>query len=86
MQDLQRTGSGFDGIITSLANEKLREVSTACKGIFMSTFLSEGYNGLIDDIEIIFIDKTDPSEPTRREQFWRTKLKTLASYGLDVEE
>ena len=52
----------------------------------MSTFLSEGYNGLIDDIEIIFIDKTDPSEPTKREQFWRTKLKTLASYGLDVEE
>ena len=31
-------------------------------------FLSEGYNSLINDIEIIFIDKTDPSDPTRRER------------------
>ena len=51
----------------------------------MRTFLSEGHNGLINDVEIIFIDKTDLSEPTRREQFWRTKLKTLAPNGLDVE-
>ena len=56
------------------------------KGIFMSTFLSEGHNGLIYDVEIIFIDKADPSDPTRREEFWRTKLKTLAPYGLNVEE
>ena len=34
----KQRGSGFDGIITSLAKEKLREGRTACKGIFMSTF------------------------------------------------
>ena len=43
-------------------------------------FLSEGHNGFIYDAEIIFIDKTDQSEHTRREEFWRTKLKTLAPY------
>ena len=43
-------------------------------------------NGLINDVEIIFIDKTDPSDPTRIEDFWRTKLKTLAPYGFNVEE
>ena len=36
--DQQQRGSAFDVIITSLANEKLREGRTACKGIFTSTF------------------------------------------------
>ena len=26
-----------------------------------------GHNGLINDVEIVFIDKNDPSDPTRRE-------------------
>ena len=49
-------------------------------------FLSEGHNGLINDVEIIFIDKTGPSDSTRREDFWRTKHKNLAPYGLNMEE
>ena len=53
---------------------------------FYDHFLSESHNGLINDVEIVFIDKTDPSDPTRREEFWRNKLKTLAPYGLNVEE
>ena len=36
---------------------------------FHDHLLSEGHNGLIDDVEIVFIDKTDPSDPTRREKF-----------------
>ena len=47
---------------------------------------SYGLNGLIDDDEIVFIDKTDPSNPTRSEEFWRNKLKVLVPYGLNVEE
>ena len=50
-------------------------------------FLIEGHNSLINGIEIIFIDKTNPSDTTRREEFQRTKLKkTLAPFGLNVEE
>ena len=49
-------------------------------------FLSESQNGLINDVEIVFIDKTDPSDPGRREEFCKAKLKTLAPYGLNVEE
>ena len=30
-------------------------------------FLSEEHNGLINDVEIIFIDKTDPLDPTTRD-------------------
>ena len=53
---------------------------------FHDHFLSEGHSGLINDAEIVFIDKTDPSGPTRRDKFWRNKLKTLLAYGLNVEE
>ena len=49
-------------------------------------FVSEGHNGLIKDTEVVFIDKTDPSDPTRTEELWRTKLKTLGHCGLNVEE
>ena len=56
------------------------------KKYFHDHFLSEGHNGLINDAEIVFIDKTHPSGPTRREEFWRNKLKTLEPYGLNVEE
>ena len=39
--------------------------------------LSEGPNGLINDVEIVFIAKTDPSDTTRREKFWRNKAPRL---------
>ena len=51
---------------------------------FHDHLLSKGDNGLINDVEIVFTNKTDPSQPTRREEFWRNKLKTLAPYGLNV--
>ena len=35
---------------------------------------------------ITFIDKTDPSDPVQREDYWRKTLKTMAPYGLKIEE
>ena len=43
--------------------------------------LSEDNDGLLNDVEITLIDMTDPSDPERREQFWRTKLCTLHTLG-----
>ena len=40
----------------------------------------------IYNVEITLIDKTDPSDPGRREEFWKTKLRTLAPLGLNIEE
>ena len=34
------------------------------------------YIYFINDTEIRFIDKTDPSDPARREDFWIDTLKT----------
>ena len=49
-------------------------------------FLGEDHDGLVHNVVITFIDKTDPSDPERREEFWRTKLRTLAPHGLNNEE
>ena len=77
MWDQSQRGLGSDGIITSLVKGKLRG-EDCMQNYFHDHFLSEGHNGLINDDGIVFNDKTDPSDPTRREQFWRNKLKTLA--------
>ena len=41
---------------------------------FHGYFLSKSHNGLINALEIIFIDKTDPPDPTRRKQFRRAEV------------
>ena len=35
---------------------------------FHDHFLSDGQNGLINDVEIVFVDKIHPSDPTRAEE------------------
>ena len=49
-------------------------------------FVSHGQKGLITDVEVIFINKTDSFNPTKKAKFWRTKLNTLALDGLNVDE
>ena len=46
----------------------------------------EDHTQFVNDASIIFIDKTDPTYPLKREQYWRHALKTLVSYGLNVSE
>ena len=40
-------------------------------------FSSEGHNSFLDDVSIIFIDKTDPKDPNKREHYWQHTLKTM---------
>ena len=49
-------------------------------------FLSKDHDGFLNNVEITLIDRTDPLDPERREEFWRTKLRTLAPLGLKIEE
>ena len=48
-------------------------------------FLSPGGNGFLNDVSITFIDKTDPSDPLKRENYRRRTLKTMAPFGLNIE-
>ena len=40
----------------------------------------------MNDCEIIFIDKTNSSDPTRRDFFWKRVRKTIAPLGLNIDE
>ena len=51
-----------------------------------SHFENEGHNGFLEDMSIALIDKTDGSDPTKREIFWIHTLKTLAPDGLNGED
>ena len=48
-------------------------------------FSSPGHNGFLNDVLITLIDKADPSDPPKQEDYWRRTLKTMASFGLNIE-
>ena len=48
-------------------------------------FQSPGHTDFVD-VCITFIYKTDSFIPTKREDYWRGTLKTLAPHGLNLEE
>ena len=50
---------------------------------FFAHFRTAGQSGFINDTELRFIDKTDPSDPTRREDFWIDTLKTRYPRGFN---
>ena len=49
-------------------------------------FCSSNHNCFISDVSVTFIDKTDPSDPLKREDYWRSTLKTMAPFELNFEE
>ena len=53
------------------------------QSMFFAHFLSLDHNVFLEDTEITFIDKTDPSDSTRREEFWIDTLKTRYPLGLN---
>ena len=53
------------------------------QAVLFAHFQGLDHNGFLEDMEITFIDKTDPSDPTRREKFWIDMLKTRYPLGLN---
>ena len=49
-------------------------------------FCTSGHCDFLEDVSLTFIDKTDPSDPLKREDYWRSTLKTMAPFGLNIEE
>ena len=52
-------------------------------GSLFAHFQTAGHSGFINDAKIRLIDKTDPSDPTRREDFWIDTLKTRYPQGVE---
>ena len=49
-------------------------------------FSSPGHKGFLNVVSITIIDKTNPSDPLKREGYWRRTLKTMASFGLNIKD
>ena len=47
-------------------------------------FAVDNHNSFLNDCSITLIDKTDNSDATRREDYCRKALKTVAPYGLNT--
>ena len=47
-------------------------------------FMGGNHQGLEKDVEITLTEKTDPSDPTKSEDFWICALGTMAPKGLNV--
>ena len=53
---------------------------------FLETyFLQDDHKVFLEDVEVRLIDKTQGSDPTKREYYWMRTLKTLHPDGLNVE-
>ena len=49
-------------------------------------FCASGDRSFIENLSLTFVDKTDPSDLLKREDYWRSTLKTMALFGLNIEE
>ena len=50
-----------------------------------SHFLQGDHKGFLEDVEVRLIDKTQGSDPIKREYYWLRTLKTLYPDGLNIE-
>ena len=48
--------------------------------------ITSGHCGFLEDVSLTFIDKTHPSDPLKREDYWRNTPKTMEPFGLNIEE
>ena len=58
-----------------------------CKQKFLQNhFLQDDHHRFLEDVEVTLIDKTQTSDPTKKEYYWMRTLKTLFPDGLNLEK
>ena len=76
----------IDGTIISPTLESLIGEESCMQEHLYRHFSSPGHGGFLNDVSVILIDKTDGSDPKKREDYWMKTLKTMAPYGLNIED
>ena len=66
-------------------DRKFQRLEPCMQEHLFSHFSMADHDGFLNDVFITFIDKTDPSDPLRREDYRRQTLKTMVPYGLNIE-
>ena len=80
------TSSNQDGTIKKLNRESVVRELHVCNNIFFNHFCTSGHCSFLEDVSVTFIDKTDTSDLLKRKGYWRSTLKTMAPFGLNIEE
>ena len=62
-----------------------KDLKLAYRNTFLVISIAS-HNVFLNDVSITFIDKTDPSDPLRREDYWRQTLQTMFPYGINIED
>ena len=67
-------------------DRKFQRFEPCMREHLFSHFSMAGHDGFLNNISMTFINKTDPSDPLEREDYWRQTLKTMVPYGLNIED
>ena len=49
-------------------------------------FCTCSHCGFLEDVSLTFINETDPTDPVKGEDCWRSTLKAMEAFGLNIEE
>ena len=65
---------------------KYQEYGTCVQQHLFEHFSEEAHHSFLKDVSITLIDKTGPSNPLQRENYWRSTLKTMVPWWLNIED
>ena len=65
-------------------NRKAKRGEEHIQPLIFEQFSSNDHTRFLKDPSITLIDKTDRSDPTEREKYWRRVLKTFTPYALNA--
>ena len=67
-------------------SRKHGQEATCVQQHFFNHFCTSGHCGFLEGVSLTFVDKIDRSDPLKREDYWRSTLKTIAPFGLNIEQ
>ena len=76
----------LDGTITKVISGNINVAKQVWNNNHISIFAAGNHNCFISDVSTTFIDKTGLSDSLKREDCWRSIQKTMAPFGLNIEE
>ena len=85
MLDKLQTCLDYHGTTIKTILGNLIEEKTVSKDIFTNIFQLPGQTRFLQETNVTLIDKTDPTAPTKREDYWIQTLQTKVPMGLNVE-
>ena len=76
--------SSWNNYKSDVEKAKSGDMENVKQKFFQSHFLQRGHQGFLKDVEHRLIDKTQASDPTKRDFYWMRTLRALYPYGLNI--